>query len=188
MYNKYLISVLIMALCSILFLGITSCSKETKYNTLTVFFDGVPKPDDDQLQKVDSTNNSANMNLQKMAPLDLTTYHPPYADNNCASCHDQEKGSKLLQPQPELCNNCHESFATKYKVLHGPVESGYCTECHSPHSSEFKKLLVKDKQKLCYKCHNKADVMKNDVHSSIDETVCWDCHNPHGGSDRTFMR
>ncbi len=188
MNYRYFKNLIILAMCFILFLGISSCSKETKYNTLTIFFDGVPKPDGDQLSKADSTNNSNKVIATKKAPIDLTVYHPPYLDNGCSNCHDQTKGSKLNDPQPNLCYTCHESFSTKYAVLHGPLESGYCTECHNPHSSEFKYLLLSDKQKLCFKCHSKSDVMKNDVHSSIDETVCWDCHNPHGGSDRTFMK
>lgn len=188
MRYRFLNGLITLVLCFILFLGTSSCSKETKYNTLTIFFDGVPKPGDEQNKASDSIKSSVVATNQRQIPLDLTVFHPPYSDNNCSGCHDRDKGSKLIQSQPGLCYNCHESFETKYKILHGPVESGYCSECHSPHSSEYKLLLVSDKQKLCFKCHAKTDVLKNEVHASIDETLCWDCHNPHGGSDRTFMK
>ena len=174
-------------MCFILLIGSTSCSKETKYNTLSVFFDGVPKPDDDN-KKTDSTLVTSNKVFAEKKKAESLIIHPPYEDRKCNNCHDIGKGNKTLQEQPDICYNCHESFVTKYAVLHGPAESGYCSECHNPHTSEYKHLLLSDKQKLCFKCHAKKDVLKNDVHSSIDETLCWDCHNPHGGADRTFMK
>ncbi len=167
---------------------LVSCSPETKYGVLSFFFDGVPDP-----HKTEKTKDSANVSkpekeLVAKNAIKTLVMHPPYEEKACDGCHQMNNSYKLKSKQPDLCYTCHESFESKFKVVHGPVASGYCTECHSPHSSDFKKLLVSDNQKLCFKCHQQSDVLSNDVHSGIGDTKCWDCHNPHGGTERTLQR
>jgi predicted CXXCH cytochrome family protein len=166
-----------------------SCSPQSKHDTLSVFFDGVPDPN--AVNKIDSVQVASIDSLALPDPnriFEKEFKHQPFADNSCDNCHDQSNSNKLLEKQPNLCYQCHDDYSKKYKVVHGPAASGYCTGCHEPHSSPNEKLIVSDGQKLCYNCHDKTDVMNNEIHQTIDETKCWDCHDPHGGSDRTFLK
>ncbi len=163
-----------------------SCSKEIQYKTLTFFFDGVPDTVATVLTKdtlLKANNNVPIENLVLTAPETNRVIHPPYKENECSACHSE---GTMTMPQPQLCYQCHDDFATKYAYVHGPVAGGYCTACHHPHMGE-KKLLLRKGQDLCLFCHEKEMVFKNENHSGIDSTNCTECHNPHGGQDRTLF-
>lgn len=162
------------------------CSKEIQYKTLTFFFDGVPDTvktiiiNDTLLQ----AENSDKLNTPVQTVQETNKFiHPPYKDRECNICHSD---GDFTMPQPQLCYQCHEDFATKYTYVHGPVAGGYCTACHHPHMGE-KKLLLRKGQDICLYCHEKELVFKNENHSGIEETYCTECHNPHGGQERTLF-
>ena len=163
------------------------CSPVLRYKVLSVFFDGVPDPSMVvvSLPKTD-TIASKMLAIKEMEPEFY--YHQPYQKNECVSCHDKGFSNKLIKPQPELCYGCHEDWNNKYKTLHGPVASGYCTACHSPHMSKLKKMLLRENQQLCLHCHNSKHVDKNKVHEHIGERNCTECHNPHGGENRGILK
>ncbi len=175
----------------LLFLAVAfifSCSPKSDYKTLSFFFDGVPDPD-----KQDSIAQADSIRLAERQELTFTkvvktefVLHPPYQEKECENCHDKGQMGKLLEPLPGLCYQCHESFGDQYKVVHGPVDAGFCIKCHSPHMSKNDFMLLRTGQDLCLDCHMAKDVFKNEVHADIEDANCTECHNPHGGDDR-FM-
>lgn len=167
---------------------LSSCSPKMKYDTLSIFFDGVPNPDEKKVTKADSVHADSSKIVVAENSTKTNFIHPPYEDHNCSGCHNDRESNKVILKQPELCYQCHEDFSGKYKIVHGPAASGYCTECHNPHTSVNPSLLTDNSQRLCLKCHVKSDIEKNEIHNGIGSTVCWDCHSPHGGSDRTLMK
>ncbi len=168
--------------------GIYSCSPEEKYDVLSFFFDGVPKPEAEGLDTLitDTTMFASSASVRKRAKSTLY-YHPPYRDKECPECHVRSQGNRLREPMPGLCYQCHDDFTDEFAFVHGPVVSGFCTQCHSPHSSKYKKLTLRKGQEVCLYCHQRSDVFANEVHDGIDDTVCWECHNPHGGEDRFIL-
>lgn len=164
-----------------------SCSPTTRFRTLSFFFDGVPDPNRVVFVDTVAVDTTANP-LEFNRPKEQFFFHPPYQERNCGLCHDLRASQRLVESQLELCYQCHDDFAKSFKVLHGPVEAGFCTACHNPHRTKIKKLLKREGQELCLYCHSLQDVKKNEVHEEIDDVDCTECHNPHGGEDRTFLQ
>jgi predicted CXXCH cytochrome family protein len=165
-----------------------SCS----HKTLSIFFDGVPDPNDTIANGQAYSGNNSNKETGSTNPradnLQAYFYHPPYQEKECASCHDPKVMGQLLQSVPGLCYQCHDDFATKYKTLHAPVEGGECLSCHSPHLALYKNLLKRPGRQVCFECHDQADILSVEPHTDLDnETVCTDCHNPHGGEDEYIL-
>jgi len=158
---------------------------------LTFFFDGVPDTDsttmlvtEEESSAVDSTGLEGEVLPSKPA----LWVHYPYAERECASCHDELSLGSMTEPEPGLCYMCHEDLSTTYNYLHGPVAGGYCTSCHNPHSSENVKLLRITGDDLCFHCHREESVRRNEMHLDLDGMVCTDCHNPHGGEDKYIFQ
>ena len=188
-FNKIIIEILVISV--LIFL--VSCSSWQSYNFWSTFLDDVPPPDSTGFNNnniKDSLNiTSKDTVKEKTEKIELVEYtHPPAEEGSCNNCHNNDKSFVLNEKLPTLCYGCHDDFKKKFKVLHGPINTGSCTACHDPHKSVYKPLLHRDGQDLCYYCHDKNAVLKNDIHSSIADSKCWDCHNPHGGSDMTFMK
>ncbi|NOY60272.1 MAG: hypothetical protein GXO75_15285 [Calditrichaeota bacterium] len=169
---------------------ILACSSGNRYKWLSFFFDDVPNPNA-KIAKTDSLqadSSKSAFNARQIRPSKpLYIFHAPYQEKACDDCHDLAYSSRLLQPQPQLCYQCHEDFKEQFAVLHGPVASGHCTACHNPHMAKNKKLLKRKGQQLCLYCHELSDILKNDVHQDIDNTDCTECHNPHGGEDEYLL-
>lgn len=165
---------------------IIACSPKSNYDVLSVFFDGVPNPYvADSIAKADSVKQAEEVfNLASKPAKPEFIFHLPYLEKDCASCHDQNVMGRLISPMPGLCYQCHENFLDQYKILHGPVEAGYCTECHNPHMQKNENLLIRKGQELCLHCHTAADIFRSETHIDIEDTNCTDCHNPHGGDDK----
>lgn len=166
---------------------ISACSNKT----MSFFFDGVPNNSDslnlisnDASFRGDSVR-ADEVSAQSGAPA--YNVHPPYLEKNCTACHDQNAMGKFVEPQPALCYQCHEDFATGYKILHAPVEGGECTACHSPHMAKDEKLLIRDNQEICFFCHDRDDILKQPNHEGIENTACTDCHNPHGSNEEHLL-
>jgi predicted CXXCH cytochrome family protein len=161
-----------------------------KYQVLSTVFDGVPKPWPDSLKK--DTFKLANKIEKKDDKTSnnaaVIYFHKPYEQRVCSKCHEKGNSLRLVAQIPELCYLCHEDYHNKYKVLHGPLEVGTCSNCHNPHQSEHKILLTRKGQDLCLFCHDRTDINKTEIHKSIGDKDCWSCHNPHGGADRRFMK
>ena len=151
----------------------------TRYKTLSIFFDGVPNPEEEALK---SRNTKAGGGKERQA---AATYrmHGPYAARLCSACH-QIGTNALILPIEQLCFNCHVlQFDKKY--VHGPVAAGGCKTCHDPHGSSFPALLVAEARVFCFKCHSEKDIAKNEVHKGVTEE-CTECHDAHS-SDQVYL-
>lgn len=184
MPQKIIINILILVSLILFY----SCSAQTTYDILSIFFDDVPLPDSTLINKnrlvfseIDTAGKSSKQDLPEII-------HPPAEEGSCNNCHDLNNSFILTDFPPKLCYGCHDDFSKKYKLLHGPLNTGACTICHDPHKSVYQPLILTPGQELCFICHEKNDILRNDVHSSIDDTKCWDCHNPHGGNESSFMK
>ena len=166
------------------------CSPRAGKSLLTFFFDGVPETDtltaiSDQVKPLsDSTLTEGETIAMKETNHGL---HFPYAERECAVCHDEQSPGSMTEPQPGLCYNCHEDLSATYPYLHGPVAGGYCTTCHDPHSSGNEKLLRVKGDELCFYCHTKEGAVWNEMHKDFDGMGCSGCHNSHGGEDKNIL-
>jgi predicted CXXCH cytochrome family protein len=164
-------------------LAVSGCSPESRYRTLSFFFDGVPKPGEETVQVA---GGKISRTSQKDAPGKIRpTTHGPYAAKMCDACHQRGGSNKLILPVEELCQNCHD-LNIQRKHIHGPVASGGCRVCHEPHGSGRAYLLVSEPTTFCFYCHDEAEVGSREVHQASAGTQCTECHDPHS-SDGDFM-
>ena len=158
-----------------------SCSALSRHKALTVFFDGVPPPNElgtGQSQRAQGTGSTAT------APLLEGSSHGPYAARLCDACHERGATNALVAPPDELCSRCHTIPLDK-TYMHGPLTSGGCLVCHEPHDSRYPSLLVSDSGTFCLKCHDPDTVAKIEGHADLNEN-CTTCHDAHG-SDNQFL-
>ncbi len=163
------------------------CTPAKKSHVLSLLFDGA----------IDSTQKTANVSLvdtNAVATISSSKVfkpefyvHKPYAEDKCKSCHAEGFSNALIKPVPELCYTCHQDFSTKYKTLHGPLNSGNCTACHDQHMAKNEKLLIRTGQEICLYCHESKQIFKAKQHELIGNKNCTECHNPHGGDDRFIL-
>jgi predicted CXXCH cytochrome family protein len=181
---------LLIAMSSVFF---GSCSRETRYKTLTFFFTGVPPLDGAAApasKDINQPESSQGVTVAEKPAEELAPFkkHPPYAEGQCDACHDTASGNKLFTEPEKLCFRCHESFEDEYQWVHGPAAVGSCNQCHEPHQSRNEHLLISKSHDICFKCHKKEDILSRDYHQFDQETLCIDCHSPHGGADRTLLK
>jgi len=164
----------------------TGCApkSESAYRVLSIFFDGVPKP-----QELTSKEHpeEAVPGKEGSGELAKTTYreHGPYAAKMCDGCHEPST-NVLVAPIDQLCFRCH-NLGTKKKYVHGPVASGGCRVCHDPHGSKYRFLLVAQAESFCFYCHDKKAVERSEIHSQVSES-CTSCHNAHMSDDKYLLK
>lgn len=115
--------------------------------------------------------------------------HPPWARNQCVSCHRQVEvnPADLIKPEKELCYSCHffdESFAAHG---HPPFDRGMCTDCHNPHRSKEDALLLQKSPNLCLECHSKQKEKAPAIHNRKGHQQCLSCHHPHASNQPFFL-
>jgi predicted CXXCH cytochrome family protein len=167
------------------------CSPQAGKSLLTFFFDGVPETDTTLLvaNQMSVHADTTGQEVAEASPEEQTLWiHYPYAEKECAACHDEQSLGRMTEPEPGLCYICHEDLSANYEYLHGPVAGGYCSSCHDPHSSDHEKLLRFSGDELCFYCHAENDVYHNEMHEDLDGMACTDCHNPHGGEDQYIFQ
>lgn len=164
-----------------------SCSPKT----LSIFFDGVPNPDDSLSVISETQGQSTNGSQVAVASAKENTiryfFHMPYKKKECGSCHNTNVMGQLLEQPPGLCYRCHQDFSVSYSVLHAPVEAGECLACHKPHVADNNDLLLEKGQSLCFQCHDQEATIATEYHAEIADSDCTDCHNPHGGNERFIL-
>ncbi len=170
--------------------SLMACSPETRYKILSTLFDGVPPPNQQKPVQLPDTLTPAKrrqMLAQMRRPQVEYSFHPPYRDKECDSCHDLDRGNRLLDPQPDLCYDCHQDFSEGFNFLHGPVASGNCTACHNPHLTKNPRLLKRVKKDLCLFCHDQSRLATTKAHRDKMEMDCQECHNPHGENNKFYL-
>jgi len=156
-------------------------SPEQKYKALSLIFDGVPKPGEEDPSKKLKIRDRR----QPTGTAGFYGEHGPFAAKLCDACH--EAGSnELVMPVEELCLNCHV-LNLKKKKIHGPVASGGCRVCHNPHGSQYKYFLMDESVKFCFYCHKKEDVLKREVHKQTTEQ-CTTCHSAHSADNEFLLK
>ena len=179
-----------ITLCCIIFL---SCAQNQRYKLMSFFFDEVPDPskkDKAVFEPVFESSPKDSLKNKLISDTELIVqwvFHPAYQKKECNKCHDRTNSLALIEQQPELCYSCHKEMENKYKLLHGPVAAGFCSECHNPHSSKIEHLLTRKGRRLCTHCHELNDIKKNSSHANINNTNCTKCHNPHGGEKNYYL-
>jgi len=168
---------------------LTACSVQEHYSTLSIFFDGVPNPDEAKLLTADSTSTSSAISTSiEQNEMPEFFVHLPYRDKECASCHDKGSMGNLTRLEPGLCYQCHTRLQSKHIFEHGPVAGGYCSQCHHPHRTKEENLLLRSGEDLCLQCHNNTEVSESIFHNISDESDCIVCHNPHGSENQSLLR
>ena len=167
------------ALC-VLTLG---CTAETRYQVLSVFFDGVPAPKPPEpLEGTKVTSTSKDSRSRDVGYRE----HGPYGARLCTACHVPNSLSELVAPREQLCFQCHELTREK-KYVHGPLASGGCLACHDPHSSQYRYFLLSASDDFCYRCHDQNAMGRVPAHADAGNE-CTKCHDPHMSDKRYLLR
>ncbi|MBE0567080.1 MAG: cytochrome c3 family protein, partial [Krumholzibacteria bacterium] len=115
--------------------------------------------------------------------------HPPFADRDCAGCHE---GATPVADQRALCFGCHDDVAdAAAKVVHAPFADGSCSDCHNAHASRGEHLLnTLTTAGTCAACHDPADLVPDPAlaHTPVREGRCTDCHDPHAAGQPALLR
>lgn len=160
----------------------SGCSVEKNYDTLSLFFDGVPDPNAAKAAQAGEATGPANL---RASPT--YSQHPPFAKEQCSDCHGGRK--RLTRNDSAICLKCHENVPTKEERTHGPVAAVACMWCHHPHESAQAKLLREPARKVCSQCHDASvlDTTRVPEHADPGKS-CLDCHMGHGGPQPYFLR
>ncbi len=168
------------------------CSSATKHRWLTVFFDGVPGPEQAANSRplvrpqVQSTNPAP---VRVAAPAEPSlVVHAPYAERNCVACHASDYSQRLRDDVSAICMGCHKAFLAKAAYVHAPVADGQCTLCHTAHQAKEKYRLVKESRELCFDCHEPDGLLRLPACGGSTERVCTECHDPHQENRRFLLR
>lgn len=180
-------AVVAFALTGFAITALPACSDSTRYEMLSFFFDGVPKPGTEQVDSVADGDVPGAVPGSRRRPVVQIFSHTPYRENRCGGCHDQTSGSLVRPIDDGLCLGCHNDLIRPLEYVHGPVAVEGCYVCHHYHASEFKGLLRAPADELCFECHAASDLGEGPHHDALEETSCAECHDPHGGSDPFFL-
>ncbi len=156
------------------------CTPTSRYEVLSTFFDGVPKPVDEGQTPELGAPGQAGASARSAA----SSVHGPYGAKLCTACHESTARNTLVAPLGQLCQRCHE-IRLDAAYIHGPLASGGCTACHDPHSSRYGYLLVSDAETFCLHCHERQALVRNDGHLE-GGGPCTTCHEAHQ-SNRKFL-
>ena len=181
--NKYLFVIILSIL--IVMIG---CSVKKHYKTLSIFFDGVPKPGSEKKQE-EIKELSRKKTTQQRKIVEMVSRHPAFVERKCQECHNTRAVNFLQMKERVFCFKCHDrdDFAGAY--VHGPVVGGGCLVCHLPHESQYKNLLKVQDSQMCFECHDKSDLTHKECLNNNEEEgkTCTGCHDPHTGDNRFFL-
>lgn len=171
----------VVACVSLLAVLSIGCDATSRYRVLSLFFDGVPRP-----QPPGAAERNPAAAAAGAVPSRQVGFrgHGPYAAKLCNACHEPGAMNALVAPREQLCFRCHEIRMNK-KYIHGPLASGGCTACHDPHSSQYRYLLVSESDSFCFYCHDRQTVARVGAHRGVQEQ-CTTCHDAHM-SDKKYL-
>jgi predicted CXXCH cytochrome family protein len=162
------------------------CTPESRYRTLSYFFDGVPDPNAPA-----STRPGGGAYSGPGGARVVVYTHKPYADNQCPSCHVGAGTTfeSFTRLESSICLKCHQDKPRQYPIMHGPVASVACLWCHNPHESTVPHLLVMPAPKVCLQCHANRRDLGPPVAEHLDPNrSCLDCHTAHGGVKHGLLK
>lgn len=180
-----------------------ACSIENDYETLSYWFDGVPKPehlltDEERAEREEPAEGPVVVRQRRVRPglPEGFSRHEPYARKDCQACHVNDMRdprafglpkTELRMPRGELCMSCHEAEQGAY--VHGPSASGACFICHAPHQSSNPSLLrFKEQRELCVDCHSGPFFETEAEHEAYEGQDCTACHDPHASAHAGLLR
>lgn len=177
---RLLFQVVVPAILCIALGSFLGCSPETRYKTLSFFFDGVPVP-----KGVEGDADAKGKVCQ----------HKPYLENKCGACHprdtvemDISRPMDIGDLSSNLCLRCHDKVRAQYAVMHGPVASTECLLCHVPHESTIAHLLRTEAPRLCVQCHVPEVMVPLRPEHQDPKADCLSCHVGHGGPKHGLLR
>ena len=160
-------------------LCVLACTAQSRYKTLSFFFDGVPPP------REGSPAAASAPSARRLAAPTRHLVHRSLEEKQCRMCHDTTRG---LEPVREVgmesCDRCHGEKRRAEGWDHGPVNLGQCLPCHtSGHDSGNPHLLSQPVQDLCFYCHDPEISQENPYHEVgawlMGAGECFVCHKPH---------
>ena len=171
---------------------VAGCSGPAKQKWLSTIFDGVPvpgaatnAPQAKTAVAAQPTNAVAQQTPVAQAPKPYM--HPPYANRQCAECHQAQTSQKMPGKGAAVCFQCHKDTLAAGKVKHQPVENGECTSCHNPHQASNTNLLVQLPPALCAQCHDPFPKTAKSKHQPVENGECLYCHNPHSSNSKGLL-
>ena len=195
--------VLLVFFSAILVLCVIGCNQDARYKVLTFFFEGVPKPGEENPRSrwnVNRGNVSAVQGTESGQENELALVRGKSGQKrssrhgfsrDCAKCHTGGLTSgqqDLRTPLPELCYSCHADLYQESDYIHGPLNVGECVFCHDPHQSAYIHLQKAPQPDLCYRCHQRDDIAMIPGHDLALESICTDCHEPHGSPNPKLLK
>lgn len=177
----------------ILLLFFCACSVKKNYKVLSIFFDGVPNPNQPKKTEAKKTENGSPVNGINGAAAEtpqvvMLSRHPDFVEKNCKECHDIAKANLLKGKGRQLCFSCHDESDFGGVYVHGPIAGGGCTTCHLPHESQYESLLKNTGSQMCLDCHMQGDLSKIESHEEKEGRTCVQCHLPHAAGNRFFLK
>jgi predicted CXXCH cytochrome family protein len=164
------------------------CSPEKNYETLRIFFDGVPDPHAKTLSQNPTAPGNNKLGSPNRPAGVMASIHKPFAEENCTACHAQATQIFASAMDANVCLNCHQKVLDAYPVMHGPVIGRACLWCHQPHESTSPWLLKTQAATLCTQCHDRESLTQHSEGHRLESASCLDCHNGHGGHALPFLR
>jgi predicted CXXCH cytochrome family protein len=175
-------AVAFVVVATILSLG--CATPESKYKTLSFFFDGVPEPPKALTEAEIAAGKTDRAARAKAKPSE----HRPWAEDKCDRCHDENRAFQLTRKKEELCLTCHQPSKFVGAIVHGPVSGGHCYGCHDAHESPFPHLLLAEGSAQCDKCHTLQNFSAREQHRQEKGADCLSCHLPHASERRYLLK
>jgi predicted CXXCH cytochrome family protein len=171
---------------------LAGCSGPTKQRWSSFFFDGVPVPgaatNAPRAQiAVGPSQTNAVFRPTPAAERAKLYVHPPYANRQCAECHEARSSQRMAGKGAAVCFACHKDSLAAAKVKHQPVENGECASCHNPHQAYNTNLLAQLPPALCFQCHDPFPKTAKSSHQPVENGECLACHNPHSSDFKGLL-
>jgi predicted CXXCH cytochrome family protein len=163
--------------------ALPGCSSETHDKLLHFFFEVPAKqtaaPHDETRTTADSASPHPDLSAGDPAAF-YRSIHQPFAERNCAACHDTGRKMGVRQDVMAACRTCHERYFTS-EATHPPVQKAQCAKCHEPHRARESDLLSRALFDTCMECHDPPEELSRDAHSGENVRECTRCHDAHFG-------
>jgi len=170
---------------------LVACAPESRYRTLSFFFDGVPPPPGlEHLAPEQPSNRRASAFQAAIAALPereevrsptrlALSVHAPVRERRCRECHGSGASLEEIPRDASLCDKCHLEQRQAEGWDHGPINLGVCIPCHRSHDSEYEHLLDRPIPDLCLVCHEEDKERGAEYHQVANIDQCTECHDPH---------